>query len=107
MATRNTKIPPGLVALALALCAMIPGLARAQVSDIDPYYVVVEAEGATLRSGDLRNYYPIADNMGIQAGRLSVGVHYWRLGAAERRYTPRPNTRDATMASRGAGSRPS
>lgn len=77
MATRNTKFPPGLVALAFALCAMIPGLARAQVSDIDPYYVVVEAEGATLRSGDLRNYYPIAEAKVGQVLRVDGEGRQW------------------------------
>lgn len=58
--TCRTRVPAGLIVLALAIVAMIPGLATAQVSDVEPYYVVVQAEGATLRSGDLRNYYPIA-----------------------------------------------
>jgi hypothetical protein len=61
MATPQTRIPAPLIAMALALAALIPGLARAQISDVSPYYVVVSAEGATLRSGDLRNYYPIAE----------------------------------------------
>jgi hypothetical protein len=80
MDPRNTRIPAGLIAVALALATMIPGLARAQISDVDPYYVVVEAEGATLRSGDLRNYYPIGEAAVGQALRVDgVGRQWLRV----------------------------
>lgn len=59
-ATRSTT-----TTLALALAAMLatllaPKAAQAQTRDVQPYYVVVTAEDALLRSGDLRSYYPIA-----------------------------------------------
>lgn len=60
-ATRSTT-----TTLALALAAMLtsllaPAAARAQSTrDVQPYHVVVTAEDALLRSGDLRSYYPIA-----------------------------------------------
>jgi hypothetical protein len=49
----------GLVALALLVTSLTPA-ARAQVRDVEPYFVTVTAEQALLRSGDLRSYYPIA-----------------------------------------------
>lgn len=77
MATRNTRFARGLSALTLALAALIPGLARAQVADVAPYYVVVEADGATLRSGDLRNYYPIAEARVGQVLRVDGEGRNW------------------------------
>ncbi|MFG0285784.1 MAG: hypothetical protein ACF8R7_15320 [Phycisphaerales bacterium JB039] len=67
MVPRIQRVRPGLFALALGLLAIVPALARAQVSDVPAYYVVVQSEDATLRSGDLRNYYPIAP---VKAGQV-------------------------------------
>ncbi|MBC6954361.1 MAG: hypothetical protein DYG93_04645 [Leptolyngbya sp. PLA2] len=73
---RRFTIVPSLVSFVVAaLCAAVPS--HAQVRPVEPYHAVVTVDGAAMRSGDMADYYKVAELKRGQVVRVDAEGNGW------------------------------